>query len=192
MHATHAQRCQFDDRQRRGGELAAGRTPHVHNAANSTIRCRGGAAPLSFAAVPMYDYRCERCTTQFEVRQSFSDDTLTVCPPAGGPVACVAPGEGAVKKVFSGVAIAFKGDGFYKTDHGSVAKDRRKEKEAASSTDGSSNGSSPSKDSSAKDPSSGSGTGSDSLRSKADAGISPSSSSSSPSPSSPSSSSSSG
>ena len=129
----------------------------------------------------MYDYRCERCTTQFEVRQSFSDDTLTVCPPAGGPVACVAPGEGAVKKVFSGVAIAFKGDGFYKTDHGSVAKDRRKEKEAASSTDGSSNGSSPSKDSSAKDPSSGSGTGSgtgsDSLRSKADAGTSPSSSS---------------
>ena len=137
--------------------------------------------PLSFAAVPVYDYRCERCTTQFEVRQSFSDDTLTVCPPTGGPASCVSPGEGPVKKVFSGVAIAFKGDGFYKNDHGSIAKGRRKEKEAASSKskDSSSNGSSPSKDSSAKDSSSDSGSGSDSPRSKADAGASSSSSSSS-------------
>ena len=133
--------------------------------------------PLSFAAVPMYDYRCERCATQFEVRQSFSDDTLTVCPPDGGPASCVAPGEGPVKKVFSGVAIAFKGDGFYKNDHGSNAKGRRKEKEAASSNDSSSNGSSPSKDSSTKAASSDSGSGSDSSRSKAST-ASPSSSSS--------------
>ncbi len=136
--------------------------------------------PLSFAAVPVYDYRCERCTTQFEVRQSFSDDTLTVCPPTGGPASCVSPGEGPVKKVFSGVAIAFKGDGFYKNDHGSIAKDRRKEKESssASSKDSSSNGSSPSKDSSAKDSSSDSGSGSDSPRSKADVSTSSSPSSS--------------
>ena len=78
------------------------------------VRCRGAAGPVSFAAVPMYDYRCERCSVQFEVRQSFSDDTLTVCPSEGGPVSCVAPGEGQVKKVFSGVAVSFKGDGFYK------------------------------------------------------------------------------
>ena len=132
--------------------------------------------------MPVYDYRCERCTTQFEVRQSFSDDTLTVCPPTGGPAACVSPGEGPVKKVFSGVAFAFKGDGFYKNDHGSIAQGRRKEKEAASSKDSSANGSSPSKDSSkdssAKDSSSDSGSGSDSRRSKADAGASSSSSSS--------------
>ena len=107
--------------------------------------------PLSFGVVPMYDYRCERCSAQFEVRQSFSDDTLTVCPPEGGPASCVSPGEGPVKKVFSGVAIAFKGDGFYKNDHGANAKGRRKEKEAASSKskDSSSNGASPSKDTSA-------------------------------------------
>ena len=124
--------------------------------------------PLSFAAVPVYDYRCERCTTQFEVRQSFSDDKLTVCPPEGGPSSCVSPGEGPVKKVFSGVAIAFKGDGFYKNDHGANAQGRRKEKkEAASSKDSGSNGSSPSKDSSAKTASSDSGSGSDSSPSKA-------------------------
>ena len=151
-------------------------------------QCRDGPVPLSFGAVPMYDYRCERCSAQFEVRQSFSDDTLTVCPTEGGPASCAAPGEGPVKKVFSGVAISFKGDGFYKNDHGANAKGRRKEKEsAASSKDSSSNGSSSdskdsSADSSAKDSSSASGSasgaGSDSSRSKADAGTSSSSASS--------------
>ena len=81
--------------------------------------------------MPMYDYRCGLCGAQFEVRQSFSDDTLSVCPPDGGPAACESPGEGAVKKVFSGVGIAFKGDGFYKNDHGANAKHRRREREAA-------------------------------------------------------------
>lgn len=140
-------------------------------------RCHGEAMPVSFAAVPVYDYRCEQCSTQFEVRQSFSDDTLTVCPPEGGPASCVSPGEGTVKKVFSGVAIAFKGDGFYKNDHGSIAKGRRKEKESSSA---SSNGSSPaSKDSSSPSSSSDSASSSDSSRSKADAGASSSSSSTS-------------
>ena len=132
--------------------------------------------PLSFAGVPVYDYRCERCSTQFEVRQSFSDDTLTVCLPEGGPASCVSPGEGPVKKVFSGVAIAFKGDGFYKNDHGSIAKGRRKEKEASStSSNGSSSASKDSKDSSSS-PSDTTST-SDSSRSKADAGASSSSTS---------------
>ena len=128
----------------------------------------------------MYDYRCDRCSAQFEVRQSFSDDTLTVCPLEGGPAACDAPSEGPVKKVFSGVAISFKGDGFYKNDHGANAKGRRKErdpdsskdsssKESSSSKDSSSKESSSSKDSSSKDPSS---SGSDSGRAKADAGTS--------------------
>ena len=135
--------------------------------------------PLSFGAVPVYDYRCERCTTQFEVRQSFSDDTLTVCPPEGGPASCVSPGEGPVKKVFSGVAIAFKGDGFYKNDHGSIAKGRRKEKEASStSSNGSSSASKDSKDSKDSSSSSDSASKPDSSPSKADAGASSSSSTS--------------
>ncbi len=155
------------------------------------VRCRGAAGPVSFAAVPMYDYRCERCSVQFEVRQSFSDDTLTVCPSEGGPVSCVAPGEGQVKKVFSGVAVSFKGDGFYKNDHGANAQGRRKEKEASSKDSLSVNGSAPAKDASSKDSSSSSGSSSDSGsgsspdsgsksdagRSKADTGASPSSSS---------------
>ena len=144
-------------------------------------RCRRFEARLSFAAVPMYDYRCERCSVQFEVRQSFSDDSLSVCPPEGGPASCVAPGEGPVKKVFSGVAISFKGDGFYKNDHGANAKDRRKERESDSSKDSSAS-SSPKesgKDSSSKESSSKDSTSSSSSsggRAKADAGASSSSS----------------
>ena len=134
----------------------------------------------------MYDYRCERCSAQFEVRQSFSDETLAVCPTEGGPAACVAPGEGPVKKVFSGVAISFKGDGFYKNDHGANAKDRRKERESEPSKDPSGKDASSSKDPSGKDASSSkdpagkdassSSSGSGGGRAKADASTSSSSS----------------
>ena len=134
----------------------------------------------------MYDYRCERCSTQFEVRQSFSDETLTVCPAEGAPAECAAPGEGPVKKVFSGVAISFKGDGFYKNDHGANADGRRKERESDSTKDSSTSKDSSTKDSSTKDSStkesstkdsstkdsSSSGASSDAGRTKADAGTS--------------------
>ena len=101
--------------------------------------------------MPLYDYRCERCDTQFEVRQSFSDDTLTVCPSDGGPAACSAPGEGPVKKVFTGVGISFKGDGFYKNDFGANANGRRKEREAKSSGDSSDSSKSSKSESSSSD-----------------------------------------
>ena len=118
------------------------------------VRCHRFEAALSFAAVPMYDYRCERCFTQFEVRQSFSEDTLTLCPVEGSSAGCLAPGEGPVKKVFSGVAISFKGDGFYKNDHGANAQGRREERESDSSKDSSTKEPSSSKDPSTKDSSS--------------------------------------
>ena len=66
--------------------------------------------------MPTYQYRCQSCFDEFEVRQSFNDEALTICPDE----ACAGP----VSKVFSGVGIAFKGDGFYKNDHGSSAKAR--------------------------------------------------------------------
>ena len=113
--------------------------------------------------MPMYDYRCDRCGTQFEVRQSFSDDRLTVCPEADGPPACTAPGQGPVRKVFTGVGISFKGDGFYKNDHGSNASGRKKEREMAkesSPSTGDSSSSSPDSSSSSSPDSSSSDSGS--------------------------------
>jgi putative FmdB family regulatory protein len=56
--------------------------------------------------VPTYQYACTECDEQLEVRQSFTEDALTVCP------AC----EGRLRKVFNAVGVVFKGSGFYKTD----------------------------------------------------------------------------
>ncbi len=63
--------------------------------------------------MPTYIYRCQTCEKEFEIVQSFKDDPLEECPSE-----CV----GAVKKVFSGVGISFKGSGFYKNDHGASSK----------------------------------------------------------------------
>jgi len=59
--------------------------------------------------MPTYIYRCQTCEKEFEIIQSFKDNPLEECPSE-----C----PGAVKKVFSGVGISFKGSGFYKNDHG--------------------------------------------------------------------------
>ena len=113
--------------------------------------------------MPTYQYRCRDCTTEFEIRQSFSDDPITVCPTDECP--------GLLRKVFSGVGISFKGDGFYKNDHGSVARGRKadagstKKSESGSADTSSSNGS-------GSDPSGGSGDSSSSSSSKDSGGSS--------------------
>jgi putative FmdB family regulatory protein len=56
--------------------------------------------------MPTYEYACRDCGEHLEIVQSFKDDALTVCPNC----------QGNLRKVFSPIGIAFKGDGFYKTD----------------------------------------------------------------------------
>ncbi|WP_028647291.1 FmdB family zinc ribbon protein [Nocardiopsis sp. CNT312] len=58
--------------------------------------------------MPTYQYACTECGAQMEVVQSFTDDSLTVCPEC----------EGRLRKVYSAVGIVFKGSGFYRTDSG--------------------------------------------------------------------------
>jgi len=92
--------------------------------------------------MPTYEYRCKSCDHQFDIVQSFSDDSLTVCPECGGPL----------KKVFGNVGITFKGSGFYKTDSRSAGTfgsakdadrtDAKKSAEASSSSSSSSDSSS--------------------------------------------------
>lgn len=75
--------------------------------------------------MPAYDYSCQTCGTRFEVIQSFSEDSLSVCPQAdsiASPAACTQPGKGRVAKVFSVPSITFKGDGFYRNDSRSGTK----------------------------------------------------------------------
>lgn len=100
--------------------------------------------------VPTYAYACTDCDHRFEVFQSFSDDSLTVCPEC----------DGRLRKVFNAVGVVFKGGGFYRTDS-------RKESASArsGSSDGSKSGSEGSADGSsgsAKDSSGSGSNGSDS------------------------------
>lgn len=57
--------------------------------------------------MPTYQYSCTECGHFFEAVQSFSDDSLTVCPEC----------EGKLRKVFNAVGVVFKGSGFYRTDN---------------------------------------------------------------------------
>ena len=56
--------------------------------------------------MPTYQYACTECEHAFEQFQSFSEDSLTVCP------AC----SGRLRKLFNAVGVVFKGSGFYRTD----------------------------------------------------------------------------
>ena len=94
--------------------------------------------------MPVYQYACTDCGSRLEVRQSFTDDALTVCPQC----------EGRLRKVLSAVGVVFKGSGFYRTDS----------RKSAVSSEGSGNGSStpstttPAKEGSSSPPSSGTST----------------------------------
>ena len=113
--------------------------------------------------MPTYQYACATCDHRFDVVQSFTEDSLTVCPECAGRL----------RKVLSSVGVVFKGSGFYRNDsrkpervNGSSAKDgaadKNGSKDSASTDSGSKD--SGSKDSGSKVPantgSSGSGKGS--------------------------------
>ena len=71
--------------------------------------------------MPTYEYKCTECDERFEIEQSIKDNTLKTLP-----------GEDhkhQLKKIFSPVGIAFKGDGFYRNDA------RGKKASASASTD---------------------------------------------------------
>jgi putative FmdB family regulatory protein len=71
--------------------------------------------------MPIYEYRRPDGTT-FEIRQSFSDEPLTVDPDTGVPV----------ERVLHPPAVHFKGKGFYSTDYGS----RKRQRETAAAAEG--------------------------------------------------------
>ncbi|UCD09893.1 MAG: FmdB family transcriptional regulator [Dehalococcoidales bacterium] len=57
--------------------------------------------------MPIYEYECPECSTRFELRRSFNDESEVLCPDCK----CTAT------RIFSPVPIIFKGSGFYVTDH---------------------------------------------------------------------------
>jgi putative FmdB family regulatory protein len=57
--------------------------------------------------MPLYEYRCSKCSEQFEVLQKFSDAPLSVHEGCGGPV----------ERLLSAPGLQFKGSGWYITDY---------------------------------------------------------------------------
>jgi putative FmdB family regulatory protein len=87
--------------------------------------------------VPTYSYACTECQHRFDAVQSFTDDSLTVCPECNGRL----------RKVFSAVGVVFKGGGFYRTDSrngstSSVSAGKSDSGSSSSSSDGGSSSSS--------------------------------------------------
>lgn len=78
--------------------------------------------------MPTYQYRCKSCGHEFDVVQAFTDDPLEECPEC----------QGALKKVYGNVGIAFKGSGFYKNDARGSSKTKTADKPAADKPDSSS------------------------------------------------------
>ncbi len=89
--------------------------------------------------MPTYAYACKDCGHEFDIVQSFTDDSLTACPEC----------EGTLRKKFNSVGVVFKGSGFYRNDSRSEGSGSK-----ASSTlaaDSSSSGSTESSSSSSSD-----------------------------------------
>ncbi len=57
--------------------------------------------------MPLYEYRCRKCGSTFEVLQKVGDRPLETCQSCGGPL----------QKLLSSPAIQFKGSGWYITDY---------------------------------------------------------------------------
>ena len=71
--------------------------------------------------MPTYSYRCTECGTAFDIQQSFTDDSLTVCPNCGGKL----------RKLFSAVGVSFSGSGFYRNDSRAAENKSAAKKDAA-------------------------------------------------------------
>ena len=73
--------------------------------------------------MPIYEYRCNACNHQFELRQKFSDPPADSCPKCGE----------AVHKMVSTVAFSLKGGGWYAEGYG-VKAEVPKETDTAAGT----------------------------------------------------------
>ncbi len=57
--------------------------------------------------MPIYEYRCERCSHQLEIMQKLADAPLIDCPQCQQPT---------LRKLISPVGFRLKGGGWYETD----------------------------------------------------------------------------
>jgi putative FmdB family regulatory protein len=71
--------------------------------------------------MPIYEYRCNACNIQFELRQKFSDPPADRCPECGGTV----------RKTVSAVSFSLKGAGWFGDGYGTKAESAGSEGDTA-------------------------------------------------------------
>jgi putative FmdB family regulatory protein len=77
--------------------------------------------------VPTYEYQCNGCGREFEVRQRISEPALTRCEQCGGTV----------KRLLSPAPFILKGGGWYVTDYPSESRKKALQSEKSTgSADG--------------------------------------------------------
>ena len=59
--------------------------------------------------MPIYEYRCNACSKQFELFQKITDEPLAECPECGGTV----------ERLVSATSFSLKGGGWYKDGYAS-------------------------------------------------------------------------
>lgn len=69
--------------------------------------------------MPTYEYHCDGCGREFEVRQRISEDSLTTCDVCGGHV----------RRLLSAAPFILKGEGWYVTDYPSASRKKALESE---------------------------------------------------------------
>lgn len=74
--------------------------------------------------MPIYEYRCNACNIQFDLRQKFSDPPADRCPECGG----------AVRKLVSAVSFSLKGAGWFGDGYGTKAESAKTEGDTAAGT----------------------------------------------------------
>jgi len=71
--------------------------------------------------MPIYEYRCEKCDSHFEVIQKFSDKPLKFCSNC----------KGRLTKLISQTSFQLKGSGWYVTDYAKSGKTTSKSDEGS-------------------------------------------------------------
>ena len=69
--------------------------------------------------MPTYEYHCDGCGREFEVKQRISEDSLTTCDVCGGHV----------RRLLSAAPFILKGGGWYVTDYPSASRKKALESE---------------------------------------------------------------
>ena len=75
--------------------------------------------------MPLYEYKCSKCASVFEVIQKVDAPVLKKCLKCGAPV----------HKIISPPALQFKGSGWYVTDYAQKDEKEKKSKEPKKTKD---------------------------------------------------------